>query len=264
MKWKPTASIVINGLHSSNLIDDTQSETLKSLINDGDSVQAFKLAHGIMVDTGWRVGWNKILREGSIIGWYGWIITTQPIRSAAVEIETVTDLWETCRRFLSSLWLQDRAESGDEFESSLGYLMEFGVNLLSSRLDPAGLELLQRLNADQREKPLIERWRWQGSAGMALLSDGGRFQVTRELVWARAIEASIDSDGRLDPQLRTILEDVSPDQSFITLPQGKIGKPVSAFIDRLEMYRLAKRELDGISLAVQAGKFPSVALEIWG
>ena len=263
MKWKPTASAVINGLHSSNLIDHTQSETLISLINDGDAVQAFKQLQCIMTAAGWRIGWNRILREGSIIGWYGRIITTQPIRSAAVEIETVTDLWETCRRFLSSLWLQDCAESGDEFESSLGYLMEFGVNLLSDRLDPAGLELLRRLNADQREKPLIERWHWQGSTGMALLSDGGRFQVTRELVWARAIEAGIGSDGRLDSQLRIILEGISSDQSFITLPQGKIGKPVSAFIDRLETYRLAKRELDVVSLAVPAGNFPSVALEIW-
>ena len=263
MKWKPTASTVINGLHSSNLIDHSQSETLRSLINDGDAVQAFKLAHSIMVDTGWRVGWNRIFREGSIIGWYGRIITTQSIRSAAVEIETIADIWETCRKFLNSLWLQDSAESGDEFESSLGYLMEFGVNLLGNRLDSAGLELLQRLNADQREKPLIERWHWQGSAGMAQLSDGGRFQVRRELVWARAIEAGIDSAGRLDWQLRTILEAVSPNQSFITLPQGEIGKPVSSFIDRLEMYRLGKRELDGILLAVHAGDFPSVALEIW-
>ena len=265
MRWKPIASAVIDRLCSSHLIDTSQAVELRSLVNIGEAITAFRQLQELMSKAGWSVGWNKILRGKSLYGWYGSTIAILPLRFVTLEIETDAELWESCSQLLMAFYNGQEQPSSKGFHPETSRLIQgLGVNLKGKSLDRLGVELLHRLNLDRRELPLIERIHWSGDACTTILSDGGRLQVTRGSVWARAIESGIGADGRIDPQLGALLTGVDVVQTEITLPQDEISAGTDACLSRLRMYRLAKVEIDRICLSIPLGEFPALALEIWG
>ncbi len=265
MRWKPIASAVIDRLCSSHLIDTSQAAELRSLVYNGHAITAFQRLQTLMSKAGWSGGWNKILRGKSLYGWYGSTIAIFPLRFIALEIETNAELWESCSQFLTALYNgQEQPSSAGLHPKASRMIQGLGVNLKGKSLDRLGVELLHRLNLDRRELPLIERMHWSGDACTTILSDGGRLQVTRESVWARAIESGIGTDGRIDPQLCTLLTGVNADQTEIVLPPDEMSEGTAACINCLWMYRLAKVEVDRICFSIPMGEFPALALEIWG
>jgi len=264
VKWIPVAAAVIDRLSNARLIANPPATELRRLIRRRAAVDAFRLSHRLMTEPGWLIGWNKIRRGNSAYGWYGPTVTIHPLRSAALEIETDAELWNSCRRLLTSLHRQQEKPDPAEFHPlTYPVIQAFGVNARGNNLDRPGIELLQRLNLDCRESPLAERIHWSGNSCLIVLSDGGRFQITRELAWARAIESGIGSDGRMNPQVRALLTGIDAGSSEIILPRGGIEDATASFMSILSRYRFAAVETDRMSLAVQAGGFPALALEIW-
>ncbi len=264
MKWKPIASVVIDRLCASRLVDTSQAAELRSLVFNGEAATAFRRLQKLMTEAGWSVGWNKILRGRSLYGWYGSTIAILPLRFVALEIETNVELWESCSQLLMALYNHRGQPSSEGLHPETSRLIQaLGVNMKSKNLDRLGVELLRRLNLDHRELPLIERIHWSGDACTTILSDGGRLQVTRGLVWARAIESGIGTDGRIDPQLRVLLTGVNAEQTEIALPKEKVEEGTAACLNCLRMYRMAKVEVERICFSIPVGEFPALALEIW-
>lgn len=267
MKWRPIASDVINRLQSLSLIDSKRLSELNGLINSGKPIKAFTVLRRWMAETDWAVGWNKIICKGVIYGWYGHLVTVHPLRLAAVEIESNPVQWEICRQILIDLWQKRKTVSyKKEDVEAIRLLQELGVNPHCGKLDGQGIELMHRLNLDRREMPVIERWRWSGSTGQAFFSDGGRHQVSRDTVWLRSIEAGINSDGNLDPEMRDFLDAIDQSQLETLLPDNRhysMGSKLWKCLTRLELYRLAKRETDRVLFSIKIGEIAATALKLW-
>ncbi|MDP8227911.1 MAG: hypothetical protein P9M15_00495 [Candidatus Electryoneaceae bacterium] len=206
-------------------------------LNEGHSVQAFRSIQQ-MVGSAISVGWNKLWIGSDLYGWYGSQVTVQPLRTLALEIEADETTWDKCRQLLT----------------------HNKVNRLLLELGGGGTKLLQRLNLDRREKPFIERWRWSGNTGLAMLSDGGRFQIKRELVWARTIEASLDQNGQLGRSVGELLEHIDHEKRTIMC---KFDGATADFVRIIRWYGLGRHQVDRMSLAVSAGDFPRLALDLW-
>lgn len=207
------------------------------LLDEGHSVQAFRSIQR-MVGSEISGGWNKLWIGSDLYGWYGSLITVQPLRTIALEIEADDVVWDECCRLLT----------------------HNKVNRLLLELGDGGTKLLQRLNLDRREQPFIERWKWSGNTGLAMLSDGGRFQIKRELVWARAIESSLDRYGRLDGSIRELLKHIDHNSKEVVY---EFDDTTTDFVRILAWYGLGRCWVDRMMLAVPAGDFMRVALELW-
>jgi len=265
LKWKTTAYAVISRLCSQQLINNKQSSELLEIINEGNPVNVFKQLQDLMTEAGWQVGWNKVLRDGYILGWYGSVVTSQPIRLAAIEIENDLEIWESTRQYLLDIWNETSKSAQPKCNNStIRLLKELGVNTLSTKLDSIGTALLHRLNLDKREMPIVERWRWSGQTGQVILSDGGRFQFKQELAIARSIEAGIDTNGKIPSLLRRFLTKLIKDQSDVELTSSETDENVLSYLARLEIYRLVKRETERIGFYLPVGNFPDLALKLWG
>ncbi|MDP8237478.1 MAG: hypothetical protein P9X24_00175 [Candidatus Hatepunaea meridiana] len=265
MKWKTTAYTVINRLCSFNLISNYQSNNFLTLIDGGNPINAFKQLQDLMTEAGWQIGWNKVINTGSILGWYGSVVISQPIRLAAIEIENDIEIWESARQYLLDIWHETCKSAQSKCnESTIRLLKELGVNTLSTKLDSVGTALLHRLNLDKRAMPIIERWRWSGQTGQVILSDGGRFQFKQELAIARSIEAGIDTTGKISSLLHRFLTKLIKDQSDVELSSSETDENVLSYLSRLEMYRLVKRDMKRIRFYLPVGNFPALALKLWG
>ncbi len=272
MRWRPLAAAVIEQLNKADALKKNRFAEVSQLIKAGEATRAFRQVHQLMSGAGWPVGWNKIVRGGNIHGWFGPAITVHPLRLAALELEADEDTWTAARQILQALWNGDSASSTDEsWRAAISHLAEFGVDPGRMNLDQTGLALLQRLNLDRRDHPFIERWWWSGRMGSALLSDNGRIQVTREMVWARAVEAGLNAGGSLNDSMKDFLTQADPDAVDIIIPDSMnqgysaegADEPLERCLKRLEFYGLSKREIDRALLAVPAGGFPSNALRLW-
>lgn len=219
MRWQPVASSVVERLKSLGCLENLERRHFITASNNGDAVDAFHRMNQLMSDRGWRVGWNKILQGNVIRGWYGTMITSQPLRTVAFEISTDDQLLLCCREILNTLHQNKKPDlSEDQQGEAANLLQECGIDVLHAGIDRLGLALLLRLNLNQRELPFAERITWAGKSCLFQFSDGGRIQITRELVWARAIESAIDEDGKVSRQLRHILTQMGMESTEIVLP----------------------------------------------
>jgi len=263
LKYRPTAIEVINRLRSLNYLSRKLYSILTEAIQNSEPFEAFKMLHSQMIEAGWAVGWNKILRNGSIYSWYANQVTVYPLRLAVMEIESDDDIYESCRQSLLSLF----SPSDSGIQQADPYAISLGVCPLHDNIDKFGIAVLHRLNLDTRERPLIERWHWAGGVSTVVLSDGGKYQVSADAIWARAIEAGIDDKGRLDTVMKDFIRGIFPDTKELSLPpemNNDAGKYLTRFLARLVAYRVARLEVDRIVFIVEPGKFPELAIKLWG
>jgi hypothetical protein len=220
-----------------------------------------------MVEAEWAVGWNKIIRDGAIYSWHSDQITVYPLRLAVMEIESNDDIYISCRSLLTDLWQDDLKYSIDSASPDIIHnLQELGVNPLLGLLDKYGLALLHRLNIDMRDRPLIERLHWAGGISTVVLSDGGKYQVSRDAIWASAIEAGLKSDGRFDSVLKDFLRKIFPETLELNLPvemDNESQSGMDRFLSRLIFYRAVKLEIDKVVFIIKPGSFPELALKLW-
>ncbi|MCF7810986.1 hypothetical protein K9N50_08345 [bacterium] len=268
MKYRPIAIDIINRLRSQKYIEGDVYTDLISQIENGRCFETFDLLKSRMVKAGWAVGWNKILCNGVIYSWYSDHVTVIPLRLAVMEIESNDALYNSCRSALTELWRDDLKQSVDSMSSErLRNLQELGVNPLHGSLNKSGMTLLHRLNTDMRDRPLIARMHWAGGVGAVVLSDGGKYQVSRDAVWASAIDAGIRSDGKLDAVLKDSLLKIFPETTELDIAaeqDKELKSRMNRFLSLLTFYRIAKAEIDRIIFIVEPGNFPKLALKLWG
>ena len=265
MRWKPVALSVVERLRLLGHVGDGESHDLKEIVAHGRAVESFCRLHRLMCNRGWTVGWNKVLSGNVIHGWYGNSITTEPLRIVAFEIEADERVLKYCFQILNALYNGSNLNLTTKALTDANRLLqECGADLLQNRIEPLDLSLLRRINLDQREKPFAERIYWSGKTGQIILSDGGRHQVTRELVWTRAIESGLESNGLINRQVGEILSNVASDSQETILPEGELEIAAKRFLSCLKTFKFARLEGDRLVLSVSPGEFPTKALEIWG
>ncbi len=251
-----------------------------------------------VIKSGNALGWNKLWHGSDLYGWYGTIAPVQPLRAIAFEIEADPLIWRVCRERLTEMELgksgthiichsgldQEPTDSKELLDSRLhGNNDDVDKELLDSgfrqndrienyqndklKIDRllmglgcrnGNLKLLHRLNLDCRDRPFVERWKWSGGNGLAFLSDGGRFQVTRELVWARAMEVTMDSNGQVPDSVMKLLSSIQPEDREIIVPESDYQ--IDKLISYLELYGFGKRLSDKVGLRSVVGQFVNVKM----
>lgn len=264
MRWKSIAGEVIQKLHSAGVLKREDHSEIQKLLNFGDPIGSFHLTLRASVKAEITVGWNKIWRGSTLYGWFGSHVTVQPLRAVAFEIETDDQVYKAATRILSSDTVSQTPMENDPVSCrTLRMLAEFDVwrNPVSNHDNR--LQLLRRVNLDRRELPFAERKYWSGNTGFVQLSDEGRFQVSRDLVWTRAIEAGIEDYGNIAETVRTFLSEISENTTHVTVKDSDRDDGVNAVIKRLELYGYGRLRFDRLEFAVPAGGFPEMALRLY-
>jgi len=199
-----------------------------------------------------RVGWNKFWQGSELLVWFGSITFKHPLRLIALEIESIPNLNTNLRNYLTRKYYEDHIGKEEQMEKLLSM---YGLASFESKISRHQLLLLQRLNTDQRERPMIERWRWSKDSGIAYLSDGGQVQISLNLAWSRAVENSLYRDYSHSLEIKDFMSNIKPDQSNIALPTD-IGEGVVECLNTIRFYGLGHGLGRTFQLKVPAGEFP--------
>lgn len=264
MRWQPLARVIVEGLVESGQLGDESYNLIRQNINAGNCIDAFRLTFKEMVAQNRSVGWNKVWQDGSLAGWYGPVTTIQTVRAATIELGSDETKCEAFRRWLNDQYHNDSGvdpESVDGF--IIDYLNDFRLSCSLIKVDEATTRFLRRLNTDRRDQPIVERWHWSGSNGLAYLTNDARLQVTRETLWARAIETGLHLHDRLTGGVIRFLTGIDPDSLESPVPQNEVDEALIELLTKLDFYRFAHRLVDRVRFRINPGNFPSVALTLW-
>lgn len=262
MKWQSVAREIVSNLESRNVIDVPSKNQSLELIASNNPEEAFRTVYQNVIPE-WKIGWNKIWRGNDFIGWYGSTLTIQPLRAVAFEIESGSDGGETVRNYLSRLYKNTDSTNADKIQ--IDQLAEYGFEPGNTDFDTSKLHLLQRLNLNQHDMPVTERWRWSKNNGLGYTTDDGRFQVTRDLVWARAIEAGIKSANGISNPLRNFLQGLSNDNREVLLEDScEDDAGLKMCLEKLVFYGFAHLMIRSVRFSGFPGNFPQNAIQLWG
>jgi hypothetical protein len=263
MRWQSVAQEVISNLESRNIIDLPSKNQSLELVSGCNPEEAFRTVYQDVIPE-WRIGWNKIWRGNDLIGWYGSTLTIQPLRAVAFEIESKSDAGDEVRNYLSKLYKTTGSIYTGVEKVQNSQLAEYGFEPAKTDFNTSKLHLLQRLNLNQRDKPGIERWRWSKNNGLGYTTDDGRFQVTRDLVWARAIETGINSANGMSNPLREFLLGLSNENREALLEDVPDDVGLESCLEKLVFYGFAHLMIGSVRFSGFPGKFPQNAVQIWG
>lgn len=264
MRWQPLARRINDKLIATGEIETTQLSDLVDFSSHADGLALFRAWYRIIAARGAGIGWNKEWQKSELIGWYGSVTTTQSFEAIALEIEDDETGYKTVRSWLNSVFNPgDKHEPAVNDEDGKMLLMQFGISTQMIEKNSNARRLLQKLNLDQRELPVVERWRWSKNRGLGYLSNDGRIQVSLEMVWARAVESAISVHNKMTEDLRDFLAAVEPDERETLLENIGQDDAFSALINKLNFYGLAEHLNDRIRFRVSPGDFPKLALSLW-
>ena len=255
MKRQTAAKTVIARLRSrEQLTAESAGDFLLQIGSRSDLVEVFRKVQDLVPGSRQDLGWNKFWRDGALWSWFGNTVVSLPLRAAALELEQNESIWSGCRSLLTDLGdgKETHESGGDPICRSK--LMGLGLDLNPGR-DPDAESLLHRLNLDTREQPLIERWHWSKTTGLATLTDGGRFQIQRDVVLSRALDAGAAANTRDRIAFLGWVGEFEPESKVITIPAGS-GSNIAAAADMLEFYGFGLRLGDRVELAAPVGGFP--------
>jgi len=239
--WQEAALTILDREVKREVISTDQRTALKASIRAGKSDLIFPQIREL---TGGSKGWNKIWAGNVLYGWWGDIVTSEPIRLAAIEAFRDEDVGEELLGFLMGRW---NNSAGGELSPKLDSLRrELGLGTGTERLSPAEIRYLQRINLDHGKGILIEKWRWSKQAGVAFLSDDGRETVRPEIACSRAIEVLTTPEGIFPDVWRQRLSQLEDGQEeFLIDNLGDCDK----FAAILEFWGLAQRWSGGVKLS---------------
>lgn len=265
MKLQKAAEAVIRQLAKLEILSGGESAEADALVSRGQAADAFRFIRHICSSTRYVIGWNKVWDGQVMRCWYGTLTLDLPLRAIALEIESDAVVWEAARALLQRWSFGGHPEpQGSEEQTVRNSLDNLGITLTSGDFVVAARRLLQRLNLDTRELPLVERWRWSENNGLAMLSDGGRFHIRSEVVWARAVETAIGVTGGISESLKAILRDIDSNGTSIVLSNAETHTEWALVCDILQFYGFGRRLSDEMLLSAPAGDFPRLAADLWG
>ncbi len=264
MRWQPVARRINDKLIETGGIEKTQFSDLVDFSSHADGAALFRAWYRIIASRGAGLGWNKEWQDTDLVGWYGTTTTIQSLDAVALEIESDELLCENLRRWLNSVFNPEKLTSPDnDFEKSKILLVQFGIDSESIEKSAPAKRLLQKLNLHQRERPVIERWHWSQSQGLGYLTNNGRITVSREMVWARAVECALSIHNKMTDNVRDFLEAVDSDERETFLDTDMQGEAFAVLVAKLKFYGLAERLSNCIRFKVKPGDFPKLALSLW-
>jgi len=232
------------------ILSDDGREYALGCIESGQMDSCFHFIKKKAISAGCRIGWNKVWHGSNLLAWYGRISVTQPIRAVAFEIESNESVWQDCRVRLMQL-----ESGGSSTIDSTGELLS-GFGIVNRNI-----KLLRRLNLDYRERPFVERWSWSGETGVAYLSDGGKFQIWKDLVWVRAIEAVIDREGKIPNLVSDHLIRLNSDESELQF--SEFDEDLSKMVETIEMYGCVKLLGDTLIMKSGIGTTPAILYHLY-
>ncbi|MFH0766311.1 MAG: hypothetical protein V2A61_07815, partial [Calditrichota bacterium] len=201
-------------------------------------------------------GWNKAWIQDELIGWYGTTATTIPLRLLTVLFRSKPGA-ESVRQYVNSIFNIDGDDPEDPSNVLLQHLSGFALEPFS-RDNQILLRFLQRLNLDQREQPVIEKWRWSNSGGTALFSDGGSVRITLDTAWAWALESTVTQNCWEYSSLIEFLHYIIPGEFECSLPPSPRSEPVNNLIDQLIGFGLLDDFSDLLRWRIPPGSFPQM------
>ena len=264
MRWQPLARRINDKLIATGEVETTQLSDLVDFSSRADGLALFRAWYRIIAVRGAGIGWNKEWQDRDLVGWYGTVTTIKSLDAVALEIEENEARCETFRQWLNSV-LNPAKHTNREIdaEGSKRLLMQFGISSEMIEENGPARRLLQKLNLDQRERPVVERWRWSNSRGLGYLTNNGRIQVSREMVWVRAIESAISVQNKMTDDVRDFLEAIDPEERETLLENNGQDDAFTALIDKLNFYGFAELLDDTVRFRVAPGVFPRLALSLW-
>jgi len=251
MKWQPIAQQIISRVFASRGIDENQHRSLSELIQEGNASAAFRKAVSYQAGD-IKAGWNKAWRGHNLMTWAGSTVFAHPLRLISLEIQYMTDLDSIIRPCLNQLY-GGNIDLLDGNEEEI--LCPYGLSSTARSIDANQLRLLQRLNTDQREHPIIERWRWSKRIGIGYFSDGGVLQISHDLAWSRALERSLNGKYGFSSLMSEFIAKIESEKCILWLP-AKLDDGLINCMETLEFYGLGNRLRDTFRLKVPAGTFP--------
>jgi len=249
MRYQVAAGEVVRRLVTRNLLQPKQAAEVRALVEADEAGQAFRACRAALTKV--PFGWNKFWEGTTLYGWYGETVSAEPLRLAALEVEADVQTADEVRRYLTERYEGKNPEQPTDGTARL--LGELGITLSAWKLGSADLNLLRKLNLDQREQPFIERWRWSGGSGYATLSDEGRLQIKPELVWTRAIEGAMDESGVLPEEIGAALASFDAESRFMAL---HLCSAAERMIEKMAFFGFGERWEGGVNLVSTAGNIP--------
>jgi len=153
--------------------------------------------------------------------------------------------------------------AADNAQQTEALLECYGFAPSSLRQTRDYLRLLQRLNLDLRERPIVERWRWTKGCGMAYLSDEGRFQIKPALAWARGIEETLLRWGEMSKLMTAFLGGVDAEALESPLPKEPLDPGLETLLKGLQSVDFIQCRCDRVRFTAPPGGFPTLALQLW-
>ncbi|MFN3821347.1 MAG: hypothetical protein ACK4OO_03350 [bacterium] len=192
------------------------------------------------------LGWNKLWEGYRIYGWYGSQVVFYPLRILALEWRELVDIGDEIRPFLNRYYkgyssLEEIPDLARSFLSNIAIPLEpFREKIFRN--------FLQRINADTREMPLVERWRWAREWGWVQLSDGDTIQIGVLAAWTRILDPLIFSPHPMSNQMKSSLKKVisTHNRADLILCYGTDAE--ERCLQTLEFYGLGERWREGYHL----------------
>ncbi len=254
MNWQEAARAILDRAVKQGIITSDHRSELKGVIGKGNAIQASQYLRHLSDLQYCRhlsavpvPGWNKVWAGNTLIGWWGEIVTEEPIRLVAIELTRYENVGEEIRQFLMARW-NDSTESVLTPEAK-NLCRELGLGTESGRLSQPELRFLQRVNLDRHENVIVEKWGWSKQAGVAFLSDGGRETIRPELACSKAIESISSEDGKIPDEWRLRLSGFQKNDECLEvadLPQ------YVQFITTIEYWGLGQAWSGGVKLFLPA------------
>ncbi len=262
MRWQAAAREVVGKLQGDGILTPEVAAKIHLKVKEKRPAEAFaEVGSAVSASEERIVGWHKFWVGGTLYGWFGEIVTSEPLRLVALEISEDEVLGETTRADLLTRY--NGSNSNGLPTDGMKLLKEMRLLTCREKLSSVEITLLQRLNLDRRDRPFVSCWRWSLEAGSATLSDDGRIQIKPALAWGRALEAAQDDNGRLPEVLSRAFASVDPASSFLPIaPDGENpdsrNPGYDTFLSRLSFFGLGQAWEGGVMLEIPLGEQPKM------
>lgn len=207
-------------------------------------------------------GWNKFWDGTTLVNWYGKIVLTESISSICIGINNLLDKDSILRNYLNLKHQKKMISQGSIQEIVLDLIFHCGFENDEVYTNAVMLKFLQRLNLYHSKKTNFEHWHWKGTTGNVVLSNNGRCQVSRELVWAKSIEYGLLLNRHPSNHLLRFLKLIDPAKREVELELKK-DDCLIACLKSLQFYGFAKVLQDRVQFALAPGLFPNMFMKLW-
>jgi len=260
-RWPEAFRLIINRLLALRRLTPQQADSLLGMLPRLSPIQIKDAVYRELGSV--PPDWNKVWIQDELVGWYGRITTALPLRLLTILFRSEPEA-ELVRNLANRIFVPEGSNLQDSREVLGKHLGNYALEPFSDQ-NRNFLKFLQRLNLDQRELPVIDKWRWSRQGGTAWVSDGGRLVITLETAWAWAVESSLNQYPEESGSILEFLRSLKPQAPECFIPSTLRSDSVNSLIDRLVSFDLASDFGETLSWRGFPGLFPQEGAEyIWG